>query len=107
MISRRDALLAPLALAATTTLSLAADNTMTLCIHHASPLNSRYRQALEGWARAGIKLVELVAQPLDEFLKTETVATAKRVLSDHGLTAVSSGGGLTDIVNPNPGRDAA
>ena len=110
MISRRQILWTPLALAATSAIaarSAAAARKMTLSIHQNTSLGIGYRQALEGWARAGIKYVELVAQPLDDFLKTDTVAAAKRVVSDLGLTAVSCGGGIVDIVNPSPNRAAA
>ena len=108
MLSRRQMLWTPLALAALSEASAqAASAKMVLGIHQNTSLGLTYRQALEGWARAGIKYAEIVAQPLDDFLKTETVATAKRVLSDLGLTAVSCGGGLTDIVNPNPNRAMA
>lgn len=105
MISRRELLGASLALAATPV--SAAISKMVLCMHQNSSLGIGYRQALEGWARAGIRSVELVGQPVDDFLKTETVATARRVLSDLGLTAVSCGAGLTDLINPNPNRAAA
>src|SRR3989442_1495454 len=105
MLSRRQLLWTPLALAATS--ARAATGKMMLCVHQNSSLGIGYRQALEGWARAGIKYVELVAQPLDDFLKTETIVAARRVLSDLGLTAVSCGGGITDVVNPNPNRAAA
>jgi hypothetical protein len=73
MISRREVLGASLALAATASLR-AATSKMALCMHQNSSLNIGYRQALEGWARAGIKYAELAGQPLDDFLKTETVA---------------------------------
>lgn len=108
MISRREALLAPLALAAAPAMAATTKpGKMTLCMHQNSSLGVGYRASLEGWARAGIKNVELVGQLVDDFLKTDTLAAAKRVLSDHGLTAVSCGGGLTDIVNPSPNHAAA
>jgi sugar phosphate isomerase/epimerase len=105
MLSRRQVLTTPLALAATS--AQAATTKMVLCMHQNSSLGIGYRQCLEGWARAGIKYAELAAQPLDDFLKTESVATATRVLSDAGLAAVSCGAGLADIVNPNPNRATA
>src|SRR5438046_8363989 len=100
MLSRRQLLWSPLAIAATS--ARAATPKMRLCIHQNTSLGLDYRRSLEGWARAGIKYVELVGQVLDDFLKTETIATARRVLADLGLTAVSCGGGITDVVNSNP-----
>ena len=39
-----------------------------------------FRRSLEDWARAGIKNVEITATMLDEFLKTETIAVAGRLI---------------------------
>src|SRR5438132_12506644 len=99
MLSRRTALLAPLAAAASTSIpfALGAPAKMSLSIHQTTSRNAGDRKMLEGWAKAGIKNVELTDAVLDDFLKTENIATAKRVLSDLGLTAVSSASVLPDL----------
>lgn len=81
--------------------------TMTLCLHQATSAGAGFRKSLEGWARAGIEQVELTAALLDEFLKTETLATAGRLISDLGLTPVSALSGVSGLWEPNPGRAAA
>ena len=59
---------------------------MTLSIHQNTSAAAGYRKSLEGWAKAGIKYVEPTGAMLDEFLKTDTLTNAKRVLADNGLT---------------------
>ena len=102
MLTRRDVLLTPLALAAVPRTILAAGK-MTLCIHQNTSLRAGYRGSLEGWARAGIKHAELTSQLLDEFLKTDSLAAARRVVSDLGMRAVSCGG-ERGLWEPNPDR---
>src|SRR4249919_3149241 len=98
MLSRRTMLLAPLALSAVpggaagdspAAPTGAAVGRMSLAIHQNTSAAAGYRRSLEGWARAGIKNVEITVQLLDEFLKTDSLAAAKRVLTDLGLTPVS------------------
>jgi sugar phosphate isomerase/epimerase len=60
-----------------------------------------YRKSLEGWARAGIQLVEPSSGLLDDFLKTDSMASAKRILADNGLTVVSAAIGSTGLWEPN------
>ena len=79
---------------------------MTLCLHQNTSLAAGYRKSLEGWARAGIKQVEIVSSVLDEFLKTDTLAAARKVVTDLGLTPVSCSPGLSDFWNPHTGRAA-
>ena len=79
---------------------------MTLCLHQNTSAGAGYRKSLEGWAKAGIKEVELVSSMLDEFLKTEDLAAARKVVTDLGLTAVSCSPGLNDFWNPTPARAA-
>jgi 2-keto-myo-inositol isomerase len=74
---------------------------MSLAIHQNTSAAAGYRASLEGWARAGIKNVEITAALLDAFLKTDTLATAKRVLTDNGLTAVSAACGVGGLWEPN------
>jgi sugar phosphate isomerase/epimerase len=75
---------------------------MTLCLHTNTSAGAGYRGALEGWARAGIRLVELDAALVDDFLARDTIEAARRVLSDNGLTAVHGAVGVPGLVAPNP-----
>ena len=75
---------------------------MTLSMHQFTSARAGYRKSLEGWARAGIREVEPSAASLDDFLKTDTLAGAKRVLTDNGLTIVSGAVGVTGLWEPNP-----
>ena len=106
MVSRRTALLAPLA-AEVASRALAATSKMTLSIHQNTSRAAGYRKSLEGWAKAGIKNVELTDVMLEDFLKTEDLAAAKRVLTDLGLTPVSSAAVLPDVWIPGPARAAS
>jgi len=80
---------------------------MTLSIHQNTSRAAGYRKSLEGWAKAGIKYVELTDVLLDEFLKTDTLPAAKSVLTDLGLTPVSAAAVLQDIWIPGPARAAS
>jgi 2-keto-myo-inositol isomerase len=106
MISRRAMLLTPLALVAARSGS-AASSKMTLAIHQNTSAGAGYRKSLEGWSRAGIKYVELTAALLDEFLKTDSLAAARRVLTDLGLTPVSGACGVQGLWEPNPNHAAS
>jgi 2-keto-myo-inositol isomerase len=99
-------LLAPAALLAVRA-AAAADGKMTLALHHNTSSRAGFRGSLEGWAKAGIKQVEIANNLLDAFLKTETVETARRVLGDLGLTPVSASCGVGGLIEPNPNRAAA
>ena len=105
MLSRRAMLLAPVALMAAGRVSAAGK--MTLAIHQNTSAGAGYRGSLEGWSRAGIKHVELTNTLLDEFLKTDSLPAARRVLTDLGLTPVSSACGVFGFWEPNPKRAAA
>jgi sugar phosphate isomerase/epimerase len=105
MLSRRTLLLVPIAAMAARTASAAGK--MTLAIHQNTSAGSGYRESLEGWARAGIKHVELTNTLLDGFLKNDTLAAARRVLTDLGLTPVCAACGVTGLWEPNPKRAAA
>ena len=106
MTSRRAILLTPLALAAARA-AAAASGKMTLAIHQNTSAGAGYRKSLEGWSRAGIKNVELTAALLDDFLKTDSLAAAKRVLTDQGLTPVSCACGVAGLWEPNPNHAAS
>jgi 2-keto-myo-inositol isomerase len=109
MFSRRAVLLAPLAGAVATvaTNALAAPGKMTLCMHQGTSRAAGYQKSLEGWAKAGIKEVELSDTLLDGFLKNDTLASAGKVFKDLGLTAVSSQAVLPDMWIPGPARAAS
>ena len=104
MLSRRSLLLTPLALLAARGASAAG---MTLAIHQNTSAGAGYRGSLEGWAKAGIRNVEITNTLLDGFLKGDSLQAAKRVLTDNGLTAVSGACGVNGIFEPNPDRAAA
>jgi sugar phosphate isomerase/epimerase len=99
-------LMTPLALAAARAAS-AASGKMTLAIHQNTSAGAGYRKSLEGWSRAGVKYVEITAALLDEFLKTDSLAAARRVLTDLGLTPVSGACGVQGMWEPNPNRAAS
>lgn len=100
MLPRRTVLQTPLLLAAER--AGAATRTMTLSMHQFTSARAGYRKSLEGWAKAGIRDVEPSAGLLDDYLKTDTLASAKRVLTDNGLKIVSGAVGVTGLWEPNP-----
>ena len=105
-LSRRVILLTPVALIATRYVS-AATAKMTLAMHQNTSAGAGYRKSLEGWSRAGIKYVELTSTLLDEFLKTDSLAAARRVFTDLGLTPVHGATGVTGLWEPNPNLAAS
>ena len=80
---------------------------MLLSIHQNTSRAAGYRGSLEGWARAGIRYVELNDRVLDGFLENDTLPAARRVLSDLGLTPVSASAVLPDIWIRGPARAAS
>ena len=80
---------------------------MLLSIHQNTSRAAGYRGSLEGWARAGIRYVELNDRVLDEFLENDTLPAARRVLSDLGLTPVSAAAVLPDVWIRGPARAAS
>jgi 2-keto-myo-inositol isomerase len=106
LLSRRTMLLTPLALAALRGVS-SAQGRMTLAMHQNTSSGAGYRGSLEGWARAGIRHVELNAGLVDDFLTTDSLAAARRVLTDNGLTPVSGSVGVGRLWEPNPDHDTA
>ena len=109
VLSRRAVLLAPLAapLAHAAGAQTAAPGQMLLAIHQNTSRAAGYRGSLEGWARAGILHVELSDSLLDGFLERDTLAAARRVLTDLGLAPVSAAALLQDIWIPGPQRPAS
>jgi len=77
---------------------------MTLAIHQNTSRAAGYRGSLEGWARAGIRYVELNDGLLDAFLQNDTLAGARSVMTDLGLTPVCGAATLQDIWLPGPAR---
>ena len=73
MISRRQALLASLAvpLSKVAMAQTKPSGKMTLSIHQNTSRAAGYRKSLEGWAKAGIKFVEVTDVLLDDFLTGE------------------------------------
>ena len=107
-LSRRETLLAPVALAATSAVTTAAaEKKMTLAMHQNTSNGAGYRKSLEGWARAEIKDVEITNTLLDEFLKTDSLASARKVITDLGQNPVQGATGVTELFEPNPNRSAA
>lgn len=86
-----------------TALALAANPpSMTFGMHQYTSAGAGYRGSLDGWARAGVRQVEPSSDLLDNFLKTETLTAAKRVLTDLNLIAVSGVTGVFGLWEPNP-----
>src|SRR4029079_2477235 len=104
MLSRRDVLLTPAALLAMRAATNAADGKMALAMHQNTSSRAGFRGSLEGWSKAGIKEVELTNNLLDAFLQNDTLAGAKRLLSDLGLTPVSAACGVGGLIEPNANR---
>jgi sugar phosphate isomerase/epimerase len=98
MLTRRDLIAASAAMPLP-----AAAGTMHLCLHQTTSAGASFRDSLEGYARAGIRYVELIPPLVQKFLQQDTVATAKRLLTDLDLHAVSMGG-PRGLAEPNAGR---
>ena len=109
MLSRRAILVTPVAMMAARAVSpvAAASAKMILAMHQNTSAGAGYRMSLEGWSRAGIKYVEITNALLDDFLKTDTLPAARRVLTDLGLTVVHAATGTTGLWEPNPNRAAS
>ncbi|MBI3470413.1 MAG: sugar phosphate isomerase/epimerase [Candidatus Solibacter usitatus] len=101
MLTRREAVLAAPAVAAG-----GGGKRMELCLHQTTSAAAGYRQSLEGYAKAGIRLVEVIPPRVEEFARKEGMAAARRLLSDLGLRAVSSGG-VRGLAEPHEGRAKA
>jgi len=100
MISRRSVLIAPAGAVTASALK------MKICLHQTTSAAAGYRRSLEGYAKAGIKYVEIIPPHLEEFARKEGLPAARRLLSDLGLTAVSSGD-VRGLAEPNPNRAKA
>src|SRR6266849_288217 len=100
MLSRRSVLLA------SSSAMAARPAFMPLCMHQTTSAAAGYRRSLEGYAKAGIQYVEVIPPHLEEFVKKEGMPAARRLLSDLGLKAVSSGG-VRGLAEPSAGRAQA
>lgn len=109
MLTRRAALAAPVAAGLIGLLHAqnGPSRGMVLAIHQNTSRGSGYRGSLEGWARAGIRHVELTDNLLDEFLQTDTLTGARQILLDLELTPVSAAAVLPDVWIPGPARTAS
>ena len=97
------ALAAPLAKAVHA--QVAPEGRMLLAMHQNTSRGAGFRGSLEGWARAGIRYVELNDTLLVDFLEGDTLAGARSLLSDLNLTPVSGATVLQDIWVPGPARE--
>ena len=76
---------------------------MFVCMHEASADKFDFKTAMEGWSKAGIKAAEPNLTKVREFAQKESPATAKRLLDDLGLKAVSSSNQL-GLMEPGDAR---
>ncbi len=100
MVTRRSVLAAAPALAA------GASKPFELCMHQTTSAGSSFRASLEGYAKSGYKYVEVIPAMVDDFVAKEGMPAARRLLSDLGLKAVSSGG-VRGVAEPSPDRPKA
>src|SRR3954470_7269256 len=109
MLSRRELIATSAALVAlrTTGSVVEAAGRMSLAMHQNTSSRAGFRPSLDGWAKAGITQVEITSGLLDQFLKTDSLATAKRVFTDLNLTPVSGACGVGGLIEPNPERAVA
>jgi sugar phosphate isomerase/epimerase len=109
MLNRRAMLAGSIACALTPILQAqsARGGKMRLSMHQNTSRAAGYRGSLEGWARAGIRYVELTDNMLDGFLESDTLVGAGRLLTDLGLEPVSAAAVLPDIWIPGPDRAAS
>ncbi len=98
--------MAPLAapLARLATAQSAQPGKMLLAMHQNTTRAAGFQASMEGWARAGIRYVELGVTQLNAFLETNSLAAARRLMGDLDLTPVSAAMVLQDIWLPGPAR---
>ena len=100
-LDRRDFLaLAALPLAAQS----AGSGRLTLCLHETTSAGFDFRAAMEGYAKAGVRAVELTLPRVEEFAAKESAAAARRLLGDLGLKPVSCGSQV-GLAEPWSGRE--
>jgi 2-keto-myo-inositol isomerase len=106
--SRRALIAAPLAFAVACTVdsqTATSGSEMLLSLHQNTSRAAGFRGSLDGWARAGIRYVELTDNMLDGWLETDTLGGAKALLDDLELTPVSAAAVLPDLWIPGPARE--
>jgi 2-keto-myo-inositol isomerase len=74
-----------------------------VCMHQVSSNAFDFRTSIEGYAKAGIRAVEVVLAKAREFAEKESPAAARRLLDDLGVKAASSSNQL-GIIEPSPNR---
>ncbi len=62
----------------------------TPCINQATTAEAAFPTALDAYAKAGFRAIELWLASLEGFLAKESPAVAKRAMADHGIVPVSS-----------------
>ncbi len=102
MLTRRNLLGA----GAAVPVKAATSGKMSLCMHQTTSVTAGFRGSLEGYARAGVRCVEVIPPLVEQFTKHESVAAARRLISDLGLRAVSSGG-VRGLAEPHAGHAQA
>ena len=109
MLTRRALLAVPVAFGLSRSLHAQTSpaGAMQLAIHQNTSRGAGYRGSLEGWARAGIRYVELTDNMLDGFLRTDTLGAARQILVDLDLAPVSAAAVLPDVWIPGPAREAS
>jgi sugar phosphate isomerase/epimerase len=80
---------------------------MVLAMHQNTGRGAGFRGSLEGWSRAGIRYAELTDNLLDGFLEGDTLAGARRLLGDLGITPVSAAAAMQDLWLPGPAHQEA
>lgn len=80
---------------------------MVLAMHQNTSRGAGFRGSLEGWARAGIRYAELNDGLLDAFLEGDTLAGARALLGDLGITPVSAAATMQDLWIPGPAHQEA
>jgi sugar phosphate isomerase/epimerase len=107
-LTRRAALVTPVAVGLIGALrAQPVAGAMQLAMHQNTSRGAGFRGSLEGWARAGIRFVELTDVLLDEFLGNDTLDGARALLADLGLSPVSAAAVLPDVWIPGPARAAS
>jgi 2-keto-myo-inositol isomerase len=113
MITRRafleSAVAVPVIAPVTRTLRSRSDqaNGMVLAMHQNTSRAAGFRGSLEGWSRAGIRFAELNDGMLDGFLEGDTLAGARTLLDDLGITPVSGAAVMQDLWVPGPAHAEA
>jgi 2-keto-myo-inositol isomerase len=74
-----------------------------VCMHQVSSNTFDFRTSIEGYAKAGVRAVEVVLTKAREFAQQESPAAARRLLDDLGVKAASTSNQI-GIVEPSANR---